>query len=59
MTWIRVLDDQGPGRTDNIMRVHSLHEEGLTAHLALYEALPLQPQFERPDCPAQTSSDLR
>lgn len=33
------MEDPLTGRIDNILRVHSLHEEGLRAHFDLYEAV--------------------
>lgn len=54
MPWIEVIDESragedlarlyehlaGPsGRVDNILRIHSLHPEGLTAHYDLYRAV--------------------
>jgi len=55
MAWIETIDeaepgsalaglyeqvrDAGTGQVDNIMKVHSLHEEGLAAHAAVYEAV--------------------
>ncbi len=33
----RVVDPE-TGRVDNVMKIHSLHPEGLSAHLAVYEA---------------------
>ena len=30
--------DPGTGRVDNVMKIHSLHPEGLSAHFALYGA---------------------
>ena len=54
MAWIRVLDEDGAsgtlaalyrglidpdsGRVDNILKVHSLHLDGLRAHVALYRS---------------------
>lgn len=43
--------DPDNGRVDNIMRIHSLHPEGLKAHLALYLSVmrgtPTLPKLER------------
>jgi len=55
MSWIRTLSDEEAdpelcaafaanadpvsGKLDNIMRVHSLHPDGLTAHVSLYSAV--------------------
>ena len=30
--------DPGTGRVDNVMKIHSLHPDGLNAHLAVYGA---------------------
>ncbi len=30
--------DPSTGRVDNVMKIHSLHPEGLNAHLAVYRA---------------------
>ena len=30
--------DPGTGRVDNVMKIHSLHPEGLNAHFAVYRA---------------------
>lgn len=54
MAWIRVVDeheavgdlaalyrslvDPGSGRVDNILKVHSLHVDGLRGHVALYRS---------------------
>ena len=55
MAWIRTIDekdaaptlaslyermrDREDGRVDNILKIHSLHEAGLTAHFELYRAV--------------------
>jgi len=54
MSWIRMIDeddaderlaalyaaaaDPESGRVDHVLKVHSLHPDGLAAHLALYRA---------------------
>ncbi len=35
----RQMVDPKYGRVDNIMRIHSLHEEGLEGHAAVYGAV--------------------
>lgn len=54
MAWIHTIDeddaegelkrlygrvvDPGTGHVDNVMKIHSLHPDGLNAHLAIYGA---------------------
>ena len=34
----RVMRDPGSGRVDNVLKIHSLHPDGLKAHFSLYRA---------------------